>query len=496
MMLRKQIARYLHVGRPCFAVEKALLAKLRKKTGYTFTNCKKALEMHENDITKAENWLKEQAQQLGWAKASKLEGRQAIQGVIAVTMNNQSGALVELNCETDFVARNEVFKNMAELAATTILKFAETQQHSNEPVRKIGLDVEQINQLKALDGKPLGDHVALMIGTLGENASLRRAMVLTAAPSLIGGIVALRQCTTKNVDLSTVGKNICQHIVGMNPKRVGTSTDEPSKNSDEETCLIFQEYLNDESIKVKDYLEENGVEVVDFKRFECGECSRIAGQSLEFVETLTILTSKPSNYSKTKYVHSYIHIIKRPRKQQNEQNVASIPQGIGVCSITIESNIEHVISEYQLPNDESSGEDDVVDNNIPLGWQNVDSQCLKNISFSVENSGIKPEFFEMYDKDENSGIKPEFFEIDNEGADTSIRLYKLTSLLEQLIPNFQKVLVPGEELRIDETLVPFRGRISFRQYIKNKKHKFGVKLYKLCLNGGYTYDLQIYCGTN
>lgn len=55
-------------------------------------------------------------------------------------MNNQSGALVELNCETDFVARNEVFKNMAELAATTILKFAETQQHSNEPVRKVLLN--------------------------------------------------------------------------------------------------------------------------------------------------------------------------------------------------------------------------------------------------------------------------------------------------------------------------------------------------------------------
>ncbi|KAK9692721.1 hypothetical protein QE152_g34963 [Popillia japonica] len=84
-----------------------------------------------------------------------------------------------------------------------------------------------------------------------------------------------------------------------------------------------------------------------------------------------------------------VSTFKRPRKQQK-------------------STIEHVTSEYQLPNDASSGEDDVVDNNIPLdwqnvdrplGWQNVDSQCLKNISFSVENSGIKPEFFEMYDKE-------------------------------------------------------------------------------------------------
>ncbi|GJQ69705.1 hypothetical protein Trydic_g22276 [Trypoxylus dichotomus] len=305
MMLIKQIARYLHPGKPCFAVEKALLAKLRKRTGYTFTNCKKALEMHENDIIKAESWLKEQAQQLGWAKATKLEGRQAVQGLIAVTINKNSGALVELNCETDFVARNEVFQNMAELAATTILKYAEKQQCSNELVRKIGLDLDQLKQLNAPDGKSLGDHVALMIGTLGENAALRRAMVLTAAPNLhlsayvhpsgqhrnavllgkIGGIVAFRQCANKDINLSEVGKNMCQHIVGMNPRRVGTSTDEPSSNSEEESCLIFQDYLLDESLKVKDFLEENGVEIIDFKRFECGECSNIAGQPLDLVET-------------------------------------------------------------------------------------------------------------------------------------------------------------------------------------------------------------------
>lgn len=85
---------------------------------------------------------------------------------------------------------------------------------------------------------------------------------------------------------------------------------------------------------------------------------------------------------------------------------------------------------------------------------------------------------------------------DNETSNTNTRLYKLAPLLDKLIPNFKNVVVPSEELCIDETLVPFRGRLSFRQYIKNKRHRFGVKVYKLCLDAGFTYDLKIYCGAD
>jgi hypothetical protein len=58
----------------------------------------------------------------------------------------------------------------------------------------------------------------------------------------------------------------------------------------------------------------------------------------------------------------------------------------------------------------------------------------------------------------------------------------------------QSKVVPGEYLCIDETLVPFKGRLKFKQYISNKRHKFGIKLFKLCLKGGYLYDLKVYCG--
>lgn len=84
----------------------------------------------------------------------------------------------------------------------------------------------------------------------------------------------------------------------------------------------------------------------------------------------------------------------------------------------------------------------------------------------------------------------------NEEASVSLsdRLHKLTPLLTQLNERYQYVLTPGEDICIDETVVPFKGRLSFRQYIKGKRYKFGIKLFKLCTNGGYTYVFSVYCG--
>ncbi|CAH1960999.1 unnamed protein product [Acanthoscelides obtectus] len=83
---------------------------------------------------------------------------------------------------------------------------------------------------------------------------------------------------------------------------------------------------------------------------------------------------------------------------------------------------------------------------------------------------------------------------DNEIIDKNDRLGKLSPLLENLTNKFKEVYVPEKSVCIDETLVPFRGRLSFRQYIKNKRFKFGIKLYKLCCKDGYTYDIKVYCG--
>lgn len=77
---------------------------------------------------------------------------------------------------------------------------------------------------------------------------------------------------------------------------------------------------------------------------------------------------------------------------------------------------------------------------------------------------------------------------------TDDRLHKLGPLINKLRKNFQQQMIPSEYVCIDETLVPFRGRLRYRQYISNKRHKFGIKLFKLCLKEGYTYDFQVYCG--
>lgn len=307
-MFSSFIARFIHTGRSCWAAEKSLLASLRKKTGYTFSNCKKALELHNNDLVQAEKWLKEQAQAMGWSKATKLEGRQTSQGLVAVVVDKNNGAMVELNCETDFVAKNKNFQEMVEAAAKACLQFVAKQPQQQCPITKIGLDQEQLKTLPASDGKPLADHVALMIGTVGENASLRRAVCFKGDTGILltgyahpsstdkteillgkfGALLAYKSTGPNTESVDVLGKKLCQHIVGMNPSKLGSEKyDKPAENSDDEKCLIYQDFVLDESMKIKDVLTENGIEIVEFRRFECGEQDDImaAAKPVENVQT-------------------------------------------------------------------------------------------------------------------------------------------------------------------------------------------------------------------
>lgn len=171
------------------------------------------------------------------------------------------------------------------------------------------MEAEELKKLQTSDGTALIDKVALMIGSVGENATLRRGYCFkTAQPSIrlyayahpsgnvindvllgrVAGVVALRQTApNEHVSLDEIGRGLCQHVVGMNPKRIGTADDEPAKEKDDEECLIHQEYLEDDSVTVKEVLEESGVEIVDFKRFECGEVVNAANEQrpLELIET-------------------------------------------------------------------------------------------------------------------------------------------------------------------------------------------------------------------
>ncbi|CAG4943854.1 unnamed protein product [Colias eurytheme] len=303
-----QLVRSFHTSFGCRAAESSLLAKLRKKTGYTIANCKKALEMHNNDSDKAEAWLNEQAQAMGWAKATKLAGRKALQGLVAVKFDKNHGALVELNCETDFVAKNEKFHKMMEDATLACYKFAHTHMQAKGPITKMELDSEQLGNL-SIDGKKLSEVIALFIGSVGENAVLRRAECWKAnsndvkisaythpAPAVpgdysagkYGALLAYKQPN----DVEDIGRQLCQHIVGCAPLKIGNKEkDEQAKNSDDETCLIYQEYLLDPSYTVLEILEQNKVEIIDYVRFSCGESEEAAmpgveKQPLDTVQTL------------------------------------------------------------------------------------------------------------------------------------------------------------------------------------------------------------------
>uniref|UniRef100_A0A8D2D8B9 Elongation factor Ts, mitochondrial n=1 Tax=Sciurus vulgaris TaxID=55149 RepID=A0A8D2D8B9_SCIVU len=99
------------------ASRKDLLMKLRQKTGYSFVNCKKALETCGGDLKQAEIWLHKQAQKEGWSKATKLHGRKTKEGLIGLLQEGNTTVLVEVNCETDFVSRNLKFQQLVQQVA-------------------------------------------------------------------------------------------------------------------------------------------------------------------------------------------------------------------------------------------------------------------------------------------------------------------------------------------------------------------------------------------
>lgn len=242
----------------------------------------------------AEKWLRDQAQKMGWSKAQKVEGRTTAQGLIGVLIQKNIGALVEVNCETDFVARNKEFQSFIGKASQSCLNYMSAVDSEN--IIKIGIGNDALKNIKYTDEKTLGDHLALLIGTVGENATLKRAICYKTPESVnlvgychstsdqiqnhangqlfgkYGAIAAFKSHTPVDDEKQELQKKILQHIVGMNPEKVGNKeSDEPNTSKDDETCLIYQEFLLDPDIIVGELLEENGLEVLDFQRFACGE---------------------------------------------------------------------------------------------------------------------------------------------------------------------------------------------------------------------------------
>ncbi|XP_025090053.1 elongation factor Ts, mitochondrial-like [Pomacea canaliculata] len=245
-------------------VDKTLLNKLRKRTGYTLINCKKALERCGNDLEDAEKWLHEQAQKEGWCKATKLQTRCMSQGLIGIVNDCKAATMVEVNCETDFVARNCKFIDLTSQVAHACHHFFLKQK-----LPMIFANRGMVNSIPAPQGcNTLADIVALCIGSVGENMVLRRAVHLKEEKSSISSYVhtscpeinACNNCCLgkygvlmslqhdgkcherdecnpySGLSLDKVSNVLGQHIVGMNPKIIGYVNPDNSCNRAPRTC--------------------------------------------------------------------------------------------------------------------------------------------------------------------------------------------------------------------------------------------------------------------
>lgn len=214
----------------------AMVKELREKTGAGMMDCKTALKENDGDVEASVDWLRTK----GLASAAKKAGRVAAEGLIGLASDGSTGALVEVNSETDFVARNGQFQDMVLTIAKLGLKAKDTEALSTMPYG---------------DGdRSVADQLKEMVGSLGENMVLRRCRRLQvsdgvvasyihnmAAPGLgrIGVIVALQSSGDKG-KLEDFGRKLAMHVAAANPLAVSEQDIEPAVIERERTVLTEQ----------------------------------------------------------------------------------------------------------------------------------------------------------------------------------------------------------------------------------------------------------------
>ena len=218
------------------SVTAALVKELREKSGAGMMDCKKALSETDSDMEAAIDWLRTK----GLATAAKKSGRVASEGLVAFAVDGTRGALIELNAETDFVARNTEFQEFASTLAT------------------LALDADDIEALGGVDypdtGRNVSEELTHKIATIGENMSLRRMesvsvgsgsvlsyMHNSTAPGLgrIGVLVALESSVDTAV-LEELGKQIAMHIAATSPASLSVDDLDPESVQRERDVLIEQ----------------------------------------------------------------------------------------------------------------------------------------------------------------------------------------------------------------------------------------------------------------
>jgi elongation factor Ts len=188
--------------------------ELRETTGAGMMDCKAALNETKGDMDAAVDWLRAK----GLAKAAKKAGRVAADGLVGVALGEKSGAVAEVNSETDFVARNEVFQ----AAVRDVAKLALT---AGGDAAKLGA-----TEMSA-HGKSVNDYLQELVGKIGENLTLRRTAALTVSDGVVAayvhnsvgpdlgkiGVLVAVESTGDKAKLMEIGKQVAMHVAATNP---------------------------------------------------------------------------------------------------------------------------------------------------------------------------------------------------------------------------------------------------------------------------------------
>ena len=289
------------------AITSQQVKELREMTGVGMMDCKKALVENDGDMDAAVDWLRSR----GLAKAAKKAGRVAAEGLIGIASRGSKAAVIELNSETDFVARNEEFQALVR----TISEVALTTDGSLDALKAAAFPGT---------GRDVGGEVTEAIAKIGENMTLRRSDMLSVDAGVIGtyvhaavapnlgkiGILVGLKSTGDAAALEALGRQLAMHVAAANPAPLAVTPDElpadviaheraifkeqaiqsgkPAEIAEkmvegrmrkyyEEVCLLAQTYVIDGESKISDVLKAAEkdvgapVEITAFRRFVLGE---------------------------------------------------------------------------------------------------------------------------------------------------------------------------------------------------------------------------------
>jgi len=277
----------------------AMVRDLREKTGAGMMDVKKALVESNGDAEAAIDWLRKK----GLSAAAKKSGRVAAEGLIGVASSGTKASMVEVNAETDFVARNEQFQGLVETVAKVALE--------------VGEDVEAIKAAPFPGaGHTVAEEVTRLIATIGENMSIRRAKVLSVGSGAVAtyvhsavkpglgkiGVLAALEAASGDDAVLTLGRQIGMHVAAARPEALDISvvdtaalereravlTEQAQASGKppaviekmvegrirkyyEEVVLLEQVWVHDGESRVKAVVEKSGAKLVGFGRFQLGE---------------------------------------------------------------------------------------------------------------------------------------------------------------------------------------------------------------------------------